>query len=590
MGGLLHVSAPTLQIFPDKKEPYARNAEWGTLLKLYEYDARRFASNSLFDDGLLGRVRLFLPKPALPIRFHECRNYKGHSGSFDTTMVGLVETLQSDLRDSKRDNVEYHDKLEFDVEHEKFSANIYVFKSADAAKAYKSNEGILYTYNGQCHALETKYFFRQKVKKLEYLLHSLLMVVDCSAIDPRAHEKLFMNSRDRLRDTNFKITLEAEIEDLLSHHERLKELAIERRQKDIVKSPKVAEPMQRVLEKLLAKNPVLASLLGQGMRIKNPLKPESAGYGIAKFVGKRFPTKFQFKDKDASFKLIRDAYLGSRVRIAFETDADDDYFARDDESGSFELYRVTMKGPEPAENYQRPRLHYGLAHLSLTLPPDVRDCDDIDFRAVVTDPSRIEPFENYFTLMVKPERESVPGESSGERKSKPNTPGEDGKGVGNAGSGQTRDSYLDVPTPIWVHERDWKTKEPHYDKFTCMRIIRSPEAKANEEKYDYYINMDNVHLLTYLKAKPKTASGMRKRFEVGMTLVALALLHQEQMRRKEGHAADFPDNNIDVSDRVAHTTSALAPFLLPMIESVSELEGDEDDDEEPHSDSAGESA
>jgi hypothetical protein len=591
-GGLLHFTSETLPIFPDKKDPYSREAAWGTLLKLYEYDALNFKSNSLFDDGLMGRVRLLLPKPALPIRFHECREYKGHSGSFDTTMIGLVETLQNDLRDPKRDNVEYFDKLEFAVEGEQFSAEIYVFKNKDAAEAYKRNEGILYTYNGQCHAPETKDFFRRKKVKLDYLWHTLLMIVDCSAISARAHEKLFMNSRDRLRNKEFKMKLEVEIEDVLSHHERLKELAMERRKKEMTDSPKAMESMQKVLEALLSKNPVLAALLGQGMRIKNPLKPESAGGGVAGFIGKRFPTKFQFKGKDASFRLIRDAYLGSHARIAFETDAADDYFARDDEPGTFKLYRVTIKGLEPAGDYQRPRLYRGIANLSLTLPDDARDGDDIEFEAVVVDPSRVEPFRNRFILTVKAEKEATPAEERerGERKSKPDTPGQEGKGAGNDGAGQTRDGYLDVPTPTPVHERDWKDKEPNYDKFTCMRIIRSPDAKEGEDKYDYFINMDNVHLLTYLKAKPKDAAGMRMRFSVGMTLVALAMLHQEQMRKREGKAADFPDDSVDVAERVAQTTSALAPFLLPMIESVSELQGSESEEEEPLSDSAGAAA
>jgi hypothetical protein len=68
----------------------------------------------------------------------------------------------------------------------------------------------LFTYNGQCHAAMTKDFFRRKKVKQDYLWHSLLLIVDCSAISRRAHEKLFMNSRDRLRDGELKAKLEAE--------------------------------------------------------------------------------------------------------------------------------------------------------------------------------------------------------------------------------------------------------------------------------------------------------------------------------------------------------------------------------------------
>jgi hypothetical protein len=37
---LLSFAAPTLPIFPDKNQPYARDAGWGTLFKLYEYAIR----------------------------------------------------------------------------------------------------------------------------------------------------------------------------------------------------------------------------------------------------------------------------------------------------------------------------------------------------------------------------------------------------------------------------------------------------------------------------------------------------------------------------------------------------------------------
>jgi hypothetical protein len=91
-GTLLTFDAPTMPIFPDRNVPYAREAAWGTLFKMYEYGTRA-VTNMMLEDGLLMKLRLLLPEPALPIRFHECRDYKGHSGSFDTAMPGLIYTL-----------------------------------------------------------------------------------------------------------------------------------------------------------------------------------------------------------------------------------------------------------------------------------------------------------------------------------------------------------------------------------------------------------------------------------------------------------------------------------------------------------------
>lgn len=585
-GKLLHFAADELPMLPEKNKAYLRAAKWGTLIKLYEYDARRFATNMMIDDGLMYRARLLLPQPALPIRFHECREYKGDPNrSFDTTMVGLIETLHRDLEDAKRDNVEWSDKLQFDVDGERFTVRIYLFKNKDAADRYRRDEGLVFTYNGQCHAVMTKDFFRRKSVKLDYLWHSLLAFVDCSDIGTRTHEKLFMNSRDRLRDTDLKEKLESELADQLANHEILKQIASERRKKELAEQPQATETMAKAIENLLSKNPTLAALLGPGFRVKNPHKPESVGLGVVGFIGKRFPTKFYFKGHEEGYHLTRDAHLNSRARITFETDAANDYFSRDSEPGDFSLFVVNGDEREPATNYQRPRMANGYAHISLSLPDSAKEGDQLAYEAVINDPSRVEPFRNAFTLKVRAEQTSQPG-AAGKQKNQGNASGA-GKGPTDKGNEQTNDSSLDAPSPIPVYEADWAKHDPPFDKFTAMRIRQQPHGPNGEERYDYYVNMDNVYLQSNLKDRPKLAPGMNLRYSVGMTLIALSVLHQEQMRKKSiKPSEDLPDGKVAVQERVAQTTSAIAPFLLPMIEGVSEL----DPPEENLSDSAGEAA
>lgn len=584
-GGLLSFAAKSMPIFPEKSKPYVREAEWGTLFKLFEYDARRFASQMMMTDGLMYRARLMLPEPALPIRFHECREYKGHSASFDTSLIGLVATLQADIDSAKRDNVEWNDVLEFSVDGEKFAARVYVFKSKDAADTYRRDEGIVFSLNGQCHGVLTKDFFRRKSVKQDYLWHSLLMVVDCSHISQRAKEKLIMNSRDRLKDTPFRQKVEAELEDQIGRHEALARIASERRKKEIAESPVAADSMAKVLEELLNKNPTLAELLGQGFRIKNPHKPESASAGVIGFIGRRFPTKFHIKDVDPAQTYVRDAHLEARVRVTFETDAANDYFSREDEPGTFELARIVGNDRVAASDWQRPRPDDGLATLSLSLPDDATAGQQLVFEARVNDPSRVEPLISTFALQVKPEKVTTPG-TTGTKRKKGSEPGAD-KGGQQDGAGESQDSGLDIPRPTPVHEKDWKMHSPAFDKFTAVRVKRQPGGVGGPELFDYFINMDNVYLQTYLKARPKEAATMKLRFSVASTLVALSLLHQQQQSRKLGAPAeDFPDGKVDVADRIAQMTSAIAPFLLPMLETVGQLTKEE----EHLSDSAGEAA
>ena len=54
-----------------------REVSWGSAIKLYEYDMKGFRSHVLMKGGLLSRLELLLPSIALPVRVHECRDYKG---------------------------------------------------------------------------------------------------------------------------------------------------------------------------------------------------------------------------------------------------------------------------------------------------------------------------------------------------------------------------------------------------------------------------------------------------------------------------------------------------------------------------------
>jgi hypothetical protein len=201
-GEVLRFSADTMPIFPENTNAYARKSEWGTLIKLYEYAATGFKSNIIFSGGgLLSRMDLLLPDMALPVRLYECRKaYKGHGGSFETSLIGLGVRLA----DNKGENLEegFPSSCPISAASEQMTATIYAFKK-DKAETYRKNEGIIFTQNGQTHGYLTQDFFRRKSVGLSYLMDSILVVVDCSKFSGRAREDLFMNSRDRLSHGDF---------------------------------------------------------------------------------------------------------------------------------------------------------------------------------------------------------------------------------------------------------------------------------------------------------------------------------------------------------------------------------------------------
>jgi hypothetical protein len=529
----------------------------------------------MLEGGLMGRVRILLPEPALPIHFHECRDYAGHSGSYNTPMAGLIYTLEEDRKNPKRQNVEWFDKFDIDVDGEKFSGRIYLFRKRgkdekkNPADSYRKDEGIVFTYNGQCQAFFSKDFFRRKAVRQDYLWDSLLVFIDCSAISVRAHERLFMPNRENLRHGDLKFRLEKEIEEKLRHHAELEQIAMARRKGELSENPEVSETFEKFVEDMVRKHPLLEQVLGPGFRIANPFKPHAVEAIEKEWEGVRFPTKFHFRDSKPGKIFQREAHINSQTRIHFVTDAENDYFKRDEQPGEMKLYRVVDTNLLPAKNWRSPTLFEGNVSLSLSLPLEAEVGDVLVYEAHVSDPSRIEPFINRFALAVKAEREALPPNP------KPPTPKPDKPGA-ETGKDAQEDTKLNVPNPVEVWENDWSAQDPMFDKFTAMRVKRPPGTDEDSLVFDYLINMNNVFIDQAVKEKPRRVLEIRDRYKFGMTLITLAVIrHDLEIRKREQSAEDEEDKpkRPDVRDMVAEVTSALAPFLLPLVDSLSRITG-----------------
>src|SRR5262249_263610 len=92
-------------------------------------------------------------------------------------------------------------------------------------------------------------------------------------------------------------------------------------------------------------------------------------------------------------------------------------------------------------------------------------------------------------------------------------------------------------------------------------------------------NMDNVFLVQALKTLPKRAQELKERFKFGMTLISLALIRFDlEAKKREEQKPDSDEDEEkskrpDIHESVADVTSALAPFLLPLVDSLSEIIG-----------------
>jgi hypothetical protein len=566
-GRVLCFPAESMPIFPEGKNPYARHADHGTLIKLYEYTAYGY-SHILMKGGLLGRIDLLLPDPALPIRLHECRtSYGGHGGSYDTPVTGLRVRLE----DGKGDNLEdgFPSSCPISVEGEAMTATIYAFKKGRAS-TYRKNEGVIFTVNGQTHGHLTKDFFNRKnAGRLNYIADDILVTVDCSAISGRAREDLFMNSRDRLSHGELRIRIEEQLEEMLKLHQGLRALKEKRRAEEVSSKLEDEKPLEDVLRTLLEHSPALSSMFLQGLRATNAFKTLKVKEQENDFRGKKHPTFFKFKDKEYGKELRRDCHINQRARITFETDAANDYFSRANDQGQFALEAVHGENSDPVLDFVGPNLHNGIATLTVRLPDNCAVGDQLRFRATVNDPTKVEPFVNLFEIDVKPVVKISGGRGT------PRKPPS-----GEKGNDREAPAGIALPNIIPIHEADWPTQNPPFEKYTALRLgvsdIDSTGSGSTGERHDVYdfkINMDNLFLKSELKSTHDDPDLIRARWKYGLVLVGLAILHDNAQRQSstETREADEDETVQNIESKVEDFTKALAPVLLPMINSLGSL-------------------
>jgi hypothetical protein len=578
-GEVLRIDNETLPVFPDGQQAYARQSEWGTLIKLYEYDVRA-KSHVLRTDGLMGRLELLLPGLMLPIRVHECRGFGGKAGSFENTLTGLEVRLRGQEGDEGNLEEGFPDSGFISVRGQRIGVTKYAFRPG-GEKAYKRSEGVLFVVNGQTHAIFPDRFFQRRSIGLGYLAKSLLVVLDCTDLMDDTREDLFMNSRDRLADADLALQIETELITLLRSDGALAKLANERRQAELTKRLEDSKPLEDVLKSILRRSPTLAKLFLTGTHLQNPFAIGTVSVA-AKYVGKSHPTYFRFKDWPEGEELSRDCHLGQRVRLDFETDAANDYFRRAVMPGIYAV-DVARDGTKLVVN-DALNLHDGLAHLNLKLPDDAKAGDVLQVTFEILDETLVEPFVNGAKVHVRPGLQSRPGGAGERDRRNPRGP---------STTREERPLGIELPEPHWVKKEQWEQREMGPGSGARVVSIGGSNG-AVIGSYDYYLNADNTYLLAELKAKPAAKDVLLARFEYGLMLVAMSAVREAADRDKNRLEAEEDDESQDsewsAENMVKVATDALAPVLLPAIEVLGALdisdirsagsEGSDDEDDE----------
>jgi len=527
--------AESLPLLPGEyPAAYVKPLNWGTYIKLYEYQLIGLKAPVYFD--LHYRLAVLLPNLALPVLLFERRKgYTGHTP--EVVLSGLSVRLEED----KYENIEpnFPNSATIKIKGQEMKIQIYVFKR-DKRKHYAKDEGIIFTVNGQAHGFISKSFFTRKSVGMSYLADSILIIADCSNFDGRTREDLFMNSRDRLRSGELKKEIEEKLANLIKNHQGLRELKERRRREEIEGKIGNAKPLVEVVEKVIKNSPTLSKLFVEGVKITNPFRLVKTGTGKI-FKGKKFPTYFKLK-KDFTREKPKHCPINQRFRIQFETDAENNYFTRDVDPGEFILF---MSNGEIITDYTL-NLWNGMANLTVKLPEYCREGDLIEYIVKVNDIARVDPFITHFYVIVDAPTLKKKG-----------APGERIKPPGNEDGKRKRPSRFDIPNIIEVHKDSWE--KYGFDRESALMI-----KDTGEDGYDFYINMDNIYLLTEIKGRvgidPEV---LEAQYKYGMILIGMSLLRVLEEKEEES-----------VYEKISEITRAISPVLLPMIATLGGLNGE----------------
>lgn len=524
-----------LKLLPGKyPEPYSNYLYYGTYIKLYEYQMTGLRTSIYFDPYY--RFSLLMPNIALPVKLYERR--KGYSAhTYETTLAGLSVRLEDDKSNNIEENYPTSGSLRVSGQIIKYL--IYVFKKGKSEN-YTKDEGIIFTVNGQTHGHLSKAFFTRKGVGLGYLADSILVILDCTEIEGRQREDLFMNSRDRLSNCALRYEIESNLEDILKNHPGLRELKERRRREEIQEKLDDDKPLANLLEKVINRSPALAKLLQSGNKITNPFNL-TAGTHKNIFVGKEFPTYFtlitNFTQEDP-----KHAHLKSKFRIQYKTDVCNDYFSRDKDQGKFKLYINEIETEDYSLN-----LWNGVA--SLNVPIYNYGINTLlKCKSIISDVSRAIPFEQEFYIKIVKELNG--GGGGGGIRIPPTKTGKGNESVNN---------QLSLPNIIEIRRDKWE--ENKFDKFSALRVNGDEESG-----YDFFVNMDNIYFLTELK-NAEEIKIIAARYKYSLSLIGLAILNNGESEKEVN--LEKEENIFEI---VYNVTKMITPILLPMIATMGSLE------------------
>jgi hypothetical protein len=517
--------------------PYRKGLPFGTVIKLYNY---RWKARSLATRDARSELERYLYRPCLPIRIIEAREgYQAHY--YATTLSGTAVTIAKDQEKGYlEDNFPATGQLHPDgIGLLPISIVLYRERSSDEAKKTKASKslarGLYFTINGQVHFAPGPEFFVTRGLSYGYIKDTLLVVVDCSDLQDDLRDQLIMPSRDRLRKIpEFETILQAVVDDL-KDRDVLRALNDQRGLRKM-KEALTQEAFQGVLQSLINKDPVFASLFKIGRGLRNPYNPGNKP-PQQPYTGKLPPTYFCFENDENV--IVKSFSIDRTCTVELETDAINGYFDLPNPLDRGDL------GVEPS-CYERWHLWNGCLRIVFRAPSNARIGDSLDVTITITDPNRDlrgePPWVNKVTLVFA----------------------EGGKVVKSGSQTRTRREIAEagLPNVTEIFKNRWS--EFDFTEKSALHIVK------RNDNYDFYVNMDNVYLHNQLLHRKGTGKETAKfAYKWGLALIALGALRdlngQETKTNKESETEEDVPIVPTVEEQVSRFSMGVAAVIVPTV-------------------------
>ena len=525
---------------------YSRGLSSGTVIKLYNY---RWPARGVATLEARFALEKYLYKLCLPFRIVEARpGYRANY--YATTISGTAVTISNDQRKGY---------LEFDPLGGEICPDgigplpvfiaLYRERGEDSetqerpAKKLSKDprrlpKGLSFTINGQVHYSVDSTFFVTRGLKYEFIKDTLIVAVDCTGLPEDVRDWLVMPSRDRLRKlTEFDKIIDSVVADL-KDREVLRQVNDERKLRR-VKAALEDEATQDVFQHLVNRDPMLASLFGTGLHLRNPWFP-----GVVKqeYKGKLPPTFFHFEgDKN---QIEKSFAIDRTCTVEIQTDA---------VNGYFELPDPEQRGVLTIEPrcYDRWNLLNGKLRIVFRAPSNARIGDFLNVNITVSDPLRAlrgdSPWNNAVRLTFTAGGKEIKSGPGGKKKEATGT--------------------LAMPDVQQVYKDHWA--DHNFNERSALRITKE------ENGYRFWVNMDNTYLHNELLQKKDTEKEASKfAYKWGLVLVAMGMLQElgKASAAKTNGSNNGSQGNVEtdedqetVEDLVCRASSGVAVVIIPTV-------------------------